>query len=33
MAVTEGFASPNEQTEDYFTISVTEIELAKPAEK
>lgn len=29
MAVTEGFASPNEQTGDYFTISVTGIELAK----
>lgn len=29
MAVTEGFASPNEQTGDYFTISVTELELAK----
>ena len=29
MAVTEGFASPNEQTGDYFTISVTGLELAK----
>ena len=29
IAVTEGFASPNEQTGDYFTISVTGIELAK----
>ncbi len=29
IAVTEGFASPNEQTGDYFTISVTELELTK----
>lgn len=29
LAVTEGFASPNEQTGDYFTISVTGLELDK----
>ena len=29
IAVTEGFASPNEQTGDYFTISVTELELTR----
>ena len=33
IAVTEGFASPNEQTGDYFTISVTGIALAGPNEK
>ena len=29
IAVTEGFASPNEQTGDYFTISVTDLELTR----